>query len=399
MNYTVTFFIIKKYLKRKKNKKSSFTSFLSIFGIILGISSLIIVNSVINGFEDFAKKKILHYIPHTILTTNKLKININQYPKKKFQYLKGIRKISEIIKNEIILQSKENITLSNILALDRNLYEPLINNLKKKEYELIINKNYNTILDFKLAEELKIKKNDKIKLIVPDTFQFTPIGKIPSQKIFTVVGFFTTELDSNDNKILINKQDAQKLMHYSNNEITGWRLYFSNPLKINKFSKQFLPKNIVWNDWREEKYELFQSLEIENKITFFLFSLIVVVALFNIFISFSFLVINKCSDIAILKTLGMNNFQIILIFIIYGMKNIIFGIIIGILLGIILTKNINFIFLNLKILDEYIIFPVLIDYFDIFFICLIIILISLIGIFFTSYCSLKFKPIEILRYE
>lgn len=399
MFHSIIYFVFFRYLKTKRKKNFfSLTSFLSIIGISLGMISLIIVISVMNGFENFIENEVLFYTPHSIITTKEKHFNTKEYPKSILKNLQGVKYISKIIQSEIFLENKNNITIANMISLNKNSHEPLTKYLTKKEHKLIINKKNYLILDINLANELKIKKNDTVTLIIPNINQSTSKKKILNQKKFIVAGFLTRPLELYENKVLINQKEAKELMNYKDNEISGWRLYYSKPLNIYQFKKN-LPKNMIWIDWRKEKGELFRSIKMEKNITYILFSLIVIVASFNIIISISFSVIEKYSDIAILKTLGFNYLKLILIFILHGIKDIIIGVFFGISLGVFLTKKINFILSYIGILDEYMQLPTLINYYDIFLISLIPIIIFLIGIFYPLHSISKIQVAKILSYE
>lgn len=401
MFQSITFFIISRYIQKKKNNIFSFfMSILSISGVSLGISSVIIVISIMNGFKYFIEKKILFYTPHVTLTTNDSSFDPKKYNIKNIKNLKEIHAIIKTIKNEIILESNNNLALANMISLNKKSFNPLLNYLDINDYFSLIYKKYQVILGIELAKSLKVNKGDKIRLIIPNVVISNPFLKIISQRIFTVIGFFSTKEEPDSNQILINEKDARKLMRYPKGYINGWRLFLKKPLEIEKFKKKIsLQNNMIWKDWREENKELFQSIKIEKNTIGFLFFLIIIIASFNIFISIYYLIIKKFSDIAILKTLGLNNAKITIIFILYGTKNSIIGVILGTILGIIISKHLNFILSVLKILDKYIFLPIVINFYDIFLIVIFSILFLFAGILYTSFYTSKIKPIKILCRE
>lgn len=391
-------FIISRYTYKEKNNSFSFiTSILSISGVILGISSLIIVISIMDGFKYFIEKKTLYYTPHVILMTKNNSFNPKINNIKNIKNSKEIFAVSKIIKNEVILESKNNLTLANMVSLNKKSFNPLLNHLDKKDYFSLIHKRYKLILGIELANHLNIKKGDKIRLIVPNVIIFSPFLKFMSQKIFTVIGFFSTGEELDNNQFLINEQDARKLMRYKKGHINGWRLFLKKPLKINEFKKKFLPKKMIWEDWRESKKELFQSIKMEKNIIGFLFFLIIIIASFNIFISIFYLIIKKYSDIAVLKTLGLNNKKIIIIFTLYGIKDPLIGILLGASFGLFITKNLNIILFLLKILDKYFVLPIFINFNNILTIIIFSTLFLFIGVFYISFYTTKIKPIKILH--
>ncbi|VDY33741.1 Lipoprotein-releasing system transmembrane protein lolC [Morganella morganii] len=116
----------------------------------------------------------------------------------------------------------------------------------------------------------------------------------------------------------MNQEDAARLMRYPAGNITGWRLYLSQPLQVDSLSQQTLPEGLVWTDWRVQKGEFFQAVRMEKNMMGLLLSLIIAVAAFNIITSLALLVMEKQTEVAILKTLGMTRGKIMLIFMIQG---------------------------------------------------------------------------------
>ncbi|CAL1329278.1 lipoprotein-releasing ABC transporter permease subunit [Candidatus Providencia siddallii] len=400
MNQSVSLFIGLRYIRGNSiDKFRLFISILSTIGITIGVTSLIIITSVMNGFEKLLQKNIFTYIPHAILTTTSRHINPKNYSIKKLNKIKGINRIEEIITDDIYLQSKNNVMLAIITGIDSSKKSLLLDKLIIGNRNSLINGKYNVFIGIKLAENLNIKYFDKIRLIAPNVNTLTPLGRIPNHKIFTVSGIFKTDSDSDENELLVSKQDAIKILHYPNEHITGWRLFLDDPLKVDILSKQHLPDNLIWIDWREKKGNLFQSVKMEKNMMFLLLSLIIIVAVFNIISSLFLLVIEKKKEIAILKTLGLNKKNILTIFIFQGSILTIIGSLLGVILGVIFSFQINTFMHIFKITSTYITIPVVIDYFNIFIILFFTILFSMFATIYPSFIASTIEPIKILRYE
>ncbi|MGP1930565.1 MAG: lipoprotein-releasing ABC transporter permease subunit LolC [Arsenophonus sp. ET-YP4-MAG3] len=400
MFQSVVFYISLRYIhKQTSSRFNRFVSSLSTIGIALGVMALITVTSVMNGFEYLLQQNILTYIPQVILTTPKGNFNPNQYPAKNITYLKGINRISKIVKNDIVLQSKQNIGVAVMIGVNEEWTEPLLNHLQNINPSILIAGSYHVILGIKLAEQLKIKQGDQLRLIVPEVNQLTPIGRIPSQRLFTVVGFFCTKGEADNNELLVNQQDAARLMRYPIGNITGWRLYLNEPLIVDKLSKQKLPTGMIWKDWREQKGEFFQSVKIEKNIMRLLLSLIIIGACFNIITSLSLLVMEKEFEIAILQTFGLKQYQIIFIFMLQGISNGIIGTIIGTLLGLFITSQLNTIMPIFGLLVKGVKLPIFINFIHIILIILSSIIISFLATIYPSWRAATIQPAEALRYE
>lgn len=132
---------------------------------------------------------------------------------------------------------------------------PYLVNVKQTDLEP---GKYNVILGEQLASQLGVNRGDQIRMMVPSASQFTPMGRIPSQRLFNVIGTFAANSEVDGNEMLVNIEDASRLMRYPAGNITGWRLWLDEPLKVDSLSQQKLPEGSKWQDWRDRKGELFQ---------------------------------------------------------------------------------------------------------------------------------------------
>ncbi len=124
---------------------------------------------------------------------------------------------------------------------------------------------YNVILGEQLASQLGVNRGDQIRVMVPSASQFTPMGRIPSQRLFNVIGTFAANSEVDGYEMLVNIEDASRLMRYPAGNITGWRLWLDEPLKVDSLSQQKLPEGSKWQDWRDRKGELFQPYAWKKK--------------------------------------------------------------------------------------------------------------------------------------
>ncbi len=376
-----------------------FVSSLSTIGITLGIMALITVTAVMNGFEHSLQQSILTYMPQVILTTHEGNLNPSQYPAKNITYLQGIENIAPIVESDVILQSRQNIGIAVMIGVDETSSEPLLNHLQDVDSSVLTAGSYHVILGLKLAEQLNLRRGDQLRLIIPAVSELTPIGRIPSQHLFTVAGFFATQGEADNNELLVNQLDAARLMRYPIGNITGWRLYLNAPLTVDSLCQQALPAGMIWQDWRERKGEFFQAVKMEKNMMGLLLSLIIAVAAFNIVTSLSFLVMEKESEGGILQTLGLKRSQIMAIFILQGAATGIIGSIIGTVLGLFITSQLNIIMPMLGLLAKGIELPISIDPSRIILIVLSSIAISLLATLYPSWRAATIQPAEALRYE
>lgn len=380
---------------RRSDSFGRFVSWLSMIGIMLGSFGLIVIMSVMNGFENEMQKNILLFIPQAQITTVNHRLAIDQYPKTALPHHESITHVTPLVTGDVILQSADNITMSTIIGVNPTDYEPIIKQVYWGDYADLQPGKYHIIIGNGLANNLKLKIGDKVRLMVTNASQITPMGKIPSQRLFTVAGIFSVNQDIDQSLVYLNINDAAKLMRYSDNMITSWRLFLDNPLNIQTILSQTLPEHLQFEDWREKRGELFQAIKMEKNVMGLLISLIVIVATFNIITSLSLLVMEKQNEIAILKTQGLNRFKTMMIFIIQGASSGIIGTVLGCLFGLIIALNISqlgFTFSGIRL-------PSVVDYGQVIFVFTSLILLSIISTLYPAYRAANTQPAEALRYE
>ncbi|WP_338885145.1 lipoprotein-releasing ABC transporter permease subunit LolC [Xenorhabdus sp. TH1] len=400
MFQSVSLFIGLRYMRgRAVDKFGRFVSWLSAIGITLGVAALITVLSVMNGFERSLESSILGFMPQAIITSEKGAINPVEHPVSQLVGLKGVNRITSIVQGDVVLQSHHNVGVGVMLGINQDEYAPLAEHLVNVNRSQLQPGGYFVILGEKLAAKLGVKRGDKIRIIVPSASQLTPMGRIPSQRLFTVAGTFFANSEADGTEMLVNQQDAARLLRYPIGNITGWRLFLNEPLTVDALSQQTLPKGLIWKDWRERKGEFFQAVRMEKNMMGLLLSLIIAVAAFNIITSLSLLVMEKQGEIAILQTQGLTRRQVMAIFMIQGAGAGIIGAVLGTGLGILLSSQLNNLMPIIGLLSEGIQLPVAIDTTQVMLIAISAMLISLISTLYPSWRAATTQPAEALRYE
>ncbi len=384
---------------RAVDKFGRFVSWLSAIGITLGVAALITVLSVMNGFERSLESSILGFMPQAIITSEKGSINPDEHPMNQLSGLKGVNRITPIVQGDVVLQSARNVGVGIMLGITPNEYTPLAAHIADIDRTQLQPGRYFVILGEKLAIKLGVKRGDQIRVIVPSASQLTPMGRIPSQRLFTVIGTFFANSEVDDTEMLVNQQDAVRLFRYPMDNITGWRLYLNQPLTVDVLSQQTLPEGLVWKDWRERKGEFFQAVRMEKNMMGLLLSLIIAVAAFNIITSLSLLVMEKQGEIAILQTQGLTRRQVMAIFMIQGGSAGIIGALLGTGLGVLLSSQLNSLMPLVGLLTEGIQLPVAIDITQVVLIATSAMLISLLSTLYPSWRAAAIQPAEALRYE
>lgn len=397
----VIFFIALRYMYRKtKNQFGRCIYWFSSVTVMLGVMILVIVLSVMNGFERNLKENVLYFTPHIFLTTANGYTHIDNVPNFDREELCNVKYIQPLVISDVILQSVKKISLGSMLGIDPNCCKLLSNCLINNKSNQLVAGKYYVVLGSNLARYLEVNINDKIRLIIPAVTQMTPIGYIPSQRLFTVSDIYVTNGDVDDYQVLIHQFDASNLMRYpSKNYITGWRLWLYDPFIIDDFFYQsLLSNNWVWKDWKDYKGSVFQAMKIEKSIMSFLLSLIVLAACFNIMSFLILLVMDKQKEIAILKTYGFSRAHIILIFIIQGISNGILGMIFGIGLGVFLSKQLNKILFFFNILPNNLQLPIEIQVHQVLIIVIMTFITILLTTLYPAWYASSILPAKVLRY-
>lgn len=409
MFYPLSLFIGLRYTKSKRNNK--FISFVSLFstgGITLGVLALITVLSVMNGFEKELKTRILGSVPQvTISNSDQAMSDWEPQIPKLLASNENIKDIEPIVRNEAIVQTVnglQGIIFEGLQPLNHvndivtaSIYSGQLTDLNAGSYNIIIGRS--------LANKLDVTLGDKVRIISARGSQFTPLGRIPSQRNFTVAGLFEVGSDVDSQLVLMNIADAARLIRIGKEQITGLRLYLDDPFDVETWTPPTLLTGQTLTDWRSTHGELFAAVKMEKNMIWLLLCLIICVAAFNILSSSVMVVSDKNAEVAILKTLGISNFTLNLIFIIQGAWSGIIGALIGTGLGLLLSNYINEItaLLGLHVLSDSSgvsrLLPVVHQPIQIIVIMCGAMLLSLIATLYPAYRAGRVSPVETLRYE
>ncbi|WP_159564356.1 lipoprotein-releasing ABC transporter permease subunit LolC [Budvicia diplopodorum] len=400
MYQPVALYIGLRYMRgRASDRFSQFVSWLSTIGITLGVMALVTVLSVMNGFEQELENNILGLMPQALVTTQDGQLNPQEFSSASLNQLPGVTRVAPLTTGDVILQSAKGLSVGVMLGVNPQDNDPLAKYVYAGSMSQLSSGGYNAILGDKLAEQLGIKIGDNIRLMVTGASQFTPMGRIPSQRLFTVVGTFSAGSEVDSNQLLVNQQDASRLLRYTAGNVSGWRLYMAKPLEVIALSQQPLPNGLIMKDWRDRKGELFQAVRMEKNMMGLLIGLIIAVAAFNIITSLGLLVMEKQGEVAILKTLGLKRRQIMSIFVVQGASAGVIGALLGSLFGLLLSKNLNLLmpFIGKSIAG--VALPVVIDYTQVIVIALFSMGIALLSTLYPSWRAAAVQPAEALRYE
>ncbi len=398
-----------RYLFTKK--KDGFINIISTFsflGIALGVAVLIVVMSVMNGFRTELINKINGFNPHLKIFSSGNQIDLTKLRN---------NKIKEVSDYFLLSNTGEAVIIHNSYTKGIILRGYLKNDFKK--LNVINNENfsgkktisYNHIsIGKELSYILNLDIGDKISIISPSSVM-SIAGSLPKQKSFIIESIFESEINEfNQNIAFLNLVDLEEFFDLKD-ENRYLEVFLKDPKNINSKKSLFqkVYKDELVNSWADLNQSLFVALKIERNVMFIILSLIILIAAFNIISGLTILVKNKTRDIAILKSIGVQNNSIVKIFFIVGFLIGTFSTFTGIIIGIIFSINIESIrslissLFNITLFPEEIYFlskmPSQIDPLSIFIISLLSIIITCLVSIYPALNAAKLDTIKSLKYE
>jgi len=409
------FFIGMRYTRAKQRTRFiSVITLISIVGIVLGMTVLITVLSVMNGFQQEIRTRILGVASHVQISgaDNQLanwqsiaqQATRNPQVEATAPYVsaQGLLTYGSAVRGAFVRGVVPKLE-AQVSDIDKHMKSGSLDALRPGEFGIV--------LGVELARALGVTPGEKVVLVAPQG-QVTPAGIVPRLKQFTVVGIFGVDHFEYDSGLaLVNIEDAQKLFRFGD-AVSGVRLklkdLFQSMAVARELSRQLGP-DVYISDWTMQHANFFRAVQIEKRMMFLIVFLIIAVAAFNIISSLVMAVKDKQSDIAILRTLGAAPGSITKIFMVQGAVIGIFGTALGLLGGISLALNVDVVvpfmenILGFKFLakDVYYIseLPSELQMSDVVVTGVVSLVLSLLATIYPSYRAAKVNPAEALRYE
>jgi len=343
MKSNLSFYIGIRYaLSQRKEGFLSFISGFSFCAMALGVMTLIVVLSVMNGFDREIKQRLLNVIPHITLThENSLNpLQIDQLSQQLSGKDERIISIMPIVENYAMLakDSRQQAVLLKGIDPLWPAAKPLAEHMLIGRLSYLQPSEFGILLGRQAARQLGVIAGDPIEVILPK-LSVTPVGAFPRLKMMKVIGIFEVGAQVDATTAYIHEQDARTLLKLGDN-YQGLQLALDNPFLahavINTIESD-LPDNSQLQPWSDQMATLFQAMRMEKLVVGLLLSAIIAVAAFNIVACLVLMVADKRKDIAVLRTLGARSDQIVKLFIIQGSAVGIFGVALGLVLGCIIA--------------------------------------------------------------
>ena len=406
-----------------RNGFISFISSVSMLGIALGVATLIIVLSVMNGFQRDVRDKMLSILP-SVKVLSYGGQGITQWEKviDEVKQVKGVVNAAPYVENQVLLVNGEQMEGILLSGIHPEWEEPITDVAASLYASGVLQKltpgDFNVIIGGVLANKLGVDIGDKVTIVAP-TGQITPAGVVPRLKQMTVVGIFNSEHFEYDSSLaMINIEDAQRLFRIS--DPSGIRVEIKDKQYAPEIStairKHLSEANTVTysgplmvTNWTHENKKWFDAVQMERTMMFIILMLIVAVAAFNLVSTLVMTVTDKRADIAILRTLGAKPSSIMGIFMVQGSTVGVLGTFIGVVLGYIIGVNVGAIVawiettLGIKLISGsvYVLSYLPSDpkFSDISTIAIVSLLLSFAATLYPSWRASRINPAEALRYE
>ncbi len=399
--------------RSRRNSFISFISLISMAGIALGVAALIIVLSVMNGFQKEVRDRMLSVLPHIevfdasgVIPDWQATASAAQKHPEVLGSAPYVDAQSMIINGDIM----RGTMLRGILPEEEPKVSIVSTKVKAGKLTDLRSGAFNIILGVDLARAMHVGIGDKVTLAAPEG-QLTPAGTIPRLKAFTVVAVFEAghfEFDSG--MAFIHLEDAQKF--FRQDAPTGVRLRIKDMLKAPHVAyelSQTLGGSLIARDWSQQNSNYFAAVKTEKTMMFIILTLIIAVAAFNLVSTLVMTVTEKYADIAILRTLGASPTSIMKIFMIQGGLVGMLGTVFGVLSGVVVALNIDVIVPFIESLfgvqflpkELYVIsnLPSDLHWSDVWTIGGIALLMAFLATIYPSWRAARVKPAEALRYE
>jgi lipoprotein-releasing system permease protein len=397
---------------KRRNQFISFISAFSLVGMALGVASLIVVLSVMNGLDREMKQRLLSVIPHGYIDREPALANWVELAQQVKRHPKVLGAAPYIAREALVSYAGgvQGIQLEGVLpeeemkisVIDKHMLLGSLADLKAGEFGVVMGSM--------MAQQLGLAMGDKV-VITSSDINITPAGIFPRNKNFTLIGVFQVGNQVDSNLAIIHLQDAQKFFRVQGDaqglHVKTTDLYEA-PSVIAEVAKQLGSEYQVKN-WTQTQGSLFQSVKMEKIVVGTLLNILIFIAVFNIISSLVLMVADKRSDIAVLRTLGLTARQVMGIFIVQGSAVGLAGTLIGLVAGGVLTWLLNPIMNLLATLFGFYIFdpetfyisglPSYLMWQDLLSIACTALVLSFLATLYPAYRASKIEPAEALRYE
>ncbi len=383
-------------------------------GIGLGVAALIVVLSVMNGFQKELRTRILGVASHVQITS--LEGSLADWPRISQQASQHplVKATAPFINAQGLIsngQDVQGVMIRGVVPEEEDRVADIGQNMRSGNLKDLRPGEFGIVLGVELAQSIGARLGDKVVVIAPQG-QVTPAGILPRIKQFTLIGIFEVGMYEYDSGLaLVRMEDAQRLYRMGD-AISGVRLRLDDLFQAPRVAYELnkvLPPGVHAADWTRSHANFFRAVAIEKRVMFIILMLIVAVAAFNIVSTLVMAVTDKLSDIAILRTLGATPASILKIFMVQGTLIGVIGTLLGVVFGVLLALNVDVVVpaientFGIHFLDPSVYYikdlPSDLLWSDVITIAGVSLVLSLVATIYPSLRAARVNPAEALRYE
>ncbi len=332
---------------KRRNHFISFISVVSMIGLVLGVTALITVLSVMNGFERELRERILGMASHaTIQAYDGALRDWTTLSRQVEAADPRVEAVAPYVAGEAMFSALGNISGALVRGIDPEAERQvgrIGEHMVRGDLDALEEGTFRVVLGSELALELGVRVGDTVVLMAPQAV-VTPAGVLPRMRRFTVAGVFEVGMYEFDRGTAFIQLDDARAIFQTGEGVTGLRLRLTDMMQAGAVSRdvaQSLDGLFRVSDWTRQHANLFRAIQMEKVVMFIILSLIVAVAAFNIVSTLVMLVTDKQPDIAILRTLGLRPSAVMLVFIVQGVVIGAVGVLLGVIGGVSLALNID----------------------------------------------------------
>lgn len=388
----------------------SFMSLISVAGLILGVAVLVIVLSVMNGFERELRERVLAVLPHGVVFADNGFADWGAVTDRFLAHPKVVAAAPYVEGAGLIIGQDKllGVSFTGVDPLAESKIFGIGQFTQTGSLDALVSGKFGLIIGSSLAKQLDVTLGDRVTLIMPDA-QLTLAGPVPRSKRFTIVGEFTAGTDADKSTILMHHKDAQRLLRLQS--VNGIRISLNDLFEVQDVLPELAAglnrSDVFYASWMRRYGNLYNAISVQKSTMFLLLSMLIAVAAFNVVSNLVMVVNDKRSDIAILRTMGAHPSTILRIFILHGALVGALGVTLGVLLGILVSSNVSNLYLvienqfSLDLMDEYFVhyLPSEILPGDVFLVAFVSMIICLCSSIYPALSAAKTDPVECLQYE
>lgn len=410
---TYPFFIGYRYsFSRKRNRFTGIVALISMLGMALGVASLIVVLSVMNGFSAELRERILSLVPHGYVTFgNEQSL---QWPDimDEIADMPGIVAVAPFLRQQVLLgagSSLQGARLFGVSPDDEAQVSRVANTLIAGHLSAIETQAFGVVLGATLARMIGVGLGDTVVVTLPH-LTVTPLGVFPRSKKLTVVGLFQVGAQQDAQQAYVSLDTAQRLLNQAGG-VSGLQVrtddLFTAPHTMQRIGERLGPE-VSTVDWSQTQGSLFRAVRMEKMTVALLLLSVVAVAAFNIVSTLVMSVAEKRGDIAVLRTLGADAHGVMTIFVIHGLSLALLGVLAGGVIGVLLSLNIAQLSGWVEALTGAVLFdpdvyfisalPAVLEWSDVLMVVLASLALGIIATIYPAWRASRISPAEVLRY-